>query len=58
MFRCLWSLEMTTQDKIEVFYDMSKWLRANNETLKASFNENDDYFAWNIADYGGEYHYD
>ena len=61
MFRCLWTANVTMYDKIHVFRDMHTWLHSNNETLKASFIEEDDYITWNIAAYihdGGEYHFD
>ena len=59
IFECIWGMRnISIEDKTRVFKDMISWLNSYNHTLHGRFSADDDYLAWNIAQYGGEFHYD
>lgn len=58
---CIWSANNFTIDqKTRVFRDMTTWLATHNRTLQGQLVSDDDFLAWNVAQYGegGEHHFD
>lgn len=59
IFDCIWAAgNLTVDQKTLVFRDMTTWLATHNRTLKGQFVYDDDFLAWNVAQYGEEYHCD
>lgn len=59
IFECIWGMQnFSIEDKTRVFKDMTSWLNSYNHTLHGRFSADDDHLAWNIAQYGDEFHYD
>tara|TARA_B110000046_G_C12825802_1_gene327365 strand:+ start:278 stop:667 length:390 start_codon:yes stop_codon:yes gene_type:complete len=59
IFECIWGTRnISIEYKTRVFNDMTSWLNTYNHTLNGRFSADDDYLAWNIAQYGVEFYFD